>query len=710
MKRFAGLTAILSVLLLLILGTAYPEKKKEDEEPVVHYKMDVKLRLIDVVVLDSDGNHVADLTADDFLIYEEGEKQKIVTFDNLMYKIKRKAEAEKETEKKPEAEEEKEKVEEKVKETPEKRKTRIGEMIEAPREALGRSIVLLFDNYNTHHSHLVKAKKAAKEFVSEDLLPEDRVSVMKYYGSAKVLQDFTGDKIKLFEAIDSLSVSLGDPLGVAEIADEKASSRLSRNSYVQGNAMQFTDMTNPYRTDGTWDYSEKYYNVMNFMDVLKTIGWALKDIKGRKTIIFMSPGFLGVNPVTTPWMYVNMGRVLERMSGYNVTLYSVDVSGVATDPRGKREERWDFLTFVADKTGGKLFRNNNNLRTQLQRVNYEISHFYLLGYKSDNVYNDGRFIEVKVECKRPDTKVRTVKGLYASRSWDMMTVEERTSNLHRILDQGTLFTQLPIRVDRTSSIPSHKYGVVYPLIIRFPVFSKFKKYEYLSYDLYLRIKDPVSNTIIDKYFQEIRIEKESLVGDEFIVSFPLDLLPGEHLVELVVKNNITSDTGTKYFKISSPQEIKGFAATNPRIFTSYQDATILFPESEGLVKADAYYPHVPKHVIPLIGNKLYVNEETIIYFALKNFSMDLKKEEADVELNFVLNKHGKVVKTPLDVGKFIDGKNDKILNILVRIPPNTLEVGRYYLRIYCRDRTTGDIMTNRIPLNYTTRREIRASR
>lgn len=703
------LLILTSLLFTAIIVYNQSEKKKEDKTPQIHFNVDVILRMIDVVVLDSDGNHVENLKPSDFEVYEEGTLQKIASFDNISYKLANRLKtvedlknaADKGESKPEEAKKEEQKTtEEKEVSAP---TTTIGKTLPSSPNASGRSIVLLFDNYNTHYSHLVVAKKAAKQFITDDLLPEDRVAIIKYYGSAKVLQDFTDDKGKLFAAIDTLSVSLGEAVGKPEIADYRKTDLSSSYGY-QNSSSQWDRSYQPYEVDKNWDRNEKVYNVTNFVDVLRTIGYALKDIQGRKTIIFLSPGFLGVNPVTSPWLFVSMGRVLERLSGYNITIYSVDVSGVATDQTGKRDERWDFLTYVSDKTGGRLFKNRNDLHGQLQKVNYEISHYYMIGYYSQDAYKDGRFIDVKVKCKKPGTTVRTVKGVYATRAWDKIPVEERKNNLRRLLDQSGYYVQVPIKIEDTSALPYEGGMIIYPLMVRFPIFQFYEDYDYLTYDLYLVISDN-ENNVVDNYFQEIKIDKQNVIGKEFIVNFPLALKGGEYTVRLIVKNNISEELGSYQYKLKIPNEIKGFAASDPKVFTSERSATVLFPESSGIMKAEAFFPHLPLNMQPVSGKKLYIDEDTIIYFSLVNYGMDVNKEQADVDTEFAMLHEGKVIKLALDIKKILNGSNKDVMTIIIKIPAGMLTTGRYNLRVFCKDNASGQILTKQVPLIFTARQK-----
>ncbi len=730
MKKFFSITIMVAIAFLMLTGAAREDKKdlKKDKNIIdsnVNYKVDVELRLIDVIVLNSDGEHVTDLGPEDFEVYEDGELQKLVAFDNLSYKVRRPGAVDvedmKDAAQKIAEEEERKKLDR------QKVKSELGKKLPPPPQGTtGRSIVILFDNFNTYQTHLQKAKKAAKDFIMNDVLPEDRVAVIKFYGSAKVIQDFTDDKLKLLSSVTSIKQSMGDPVGKPEIADESiemyggADTGTTTIENLRGDGSgyyskpwlgkgQFSnrDRRNtdyqPYATDRYWDPGEKYYNVRNFLSVLRSMGKTLNTIPGRKTIIFLSPGFLGVNPVNQPWAYVHMGNTLEKLSGYNITMYSVDVSGVATDPTGKREERWDFLTYVSEKTGGKLFKNNNNLLKQLQRVNYEISRFYLLGYKSKNVYDDGRFIDIDVKCKRPGTTVRTVRGLYSVRSWDKKTLDERKSELTRELNIGKTQIALPIKYDKVSAIPSPDGKIVYPLTLKFPIYHDFEKYELLSYDVLMRVRDDMNETVQD-YFEEIRVGKETIIGSEFIINFPLLLASGKYTVEVAVKNNITDMMGTHFHQITIPEKIKGFSVTEPQLFTSFKGATLLYPKSSGRILREEYYPHVGKKLMPVAGRKLYLNEETVLYLGMVNFGMDYTGEKADVDIDFVLRRFGKVVKVPFDVYRFLDGEKKDVLTVLLRIPPNELEPGRYSLEIYCKDNATNKIMRKNLSVLFTTRK------
>ncbi|MBN2135152.1 MAG: VWA domain-containing protein [Acidobacteria bacterium] len=730
MVKYAKLVLFIIISSFIFIGSAGPadedkdKEKVKENEPLVHMNVNVELRLIDVIVLDSDGEHVTDLKPEDFEIYEDGDLQKIITFDNLMYKIKRPGELD--TENIPESNEAKKPEAEKKKEP----LSNVGKLIEAPKEATGRSIIILFDNYNTYQAHLVKAKKAAKEFITNDLLPEDRVAVIRYYGSVKVLQDFTDDKGKLYEAIDELEISIGDAVGAPEIANESMEvygGTGGRDGYstvdllkggrggeyynlnyldrgLKPNSTTGEGFTGyDYQTGMDWDPKQKYFIVKNFMDVLHAMSLVLKEIPGRKTIIFMSPGFLGVNIKNMPWAFSSMGNMLEKISGYNITMYSVDVSGVATDPTGKRDERWDFLSYVTEKTGGKLFKNKNDLLKQLQRVNYEISRYYLLGYRSSNRYDDGRFLDIKVKCRRPGTTVKTVRGIYAARSWDKKTLDERKSEMLRTLNSGKIYDTLPLKIDSNNTLPSTGGKIVFPFIVRFPVLYDYKKFEFLSYDIDLRVKDK-NGEEIDNYFQEIRIDKDDLVGDEIVLNYPMLLPTGENQVEFIVKNNFTDKVGTYFMKANIPEQIKGFAVTEPKIFSSDYSSTLIYPKSSGRIVASEYYPHVYKGLKPQSSRKLYTDSNTVLHFCMINFGLDYAKQNADVDIEYVFSKYGEVIKVPVEVQKFLDGENKDVLTVLLKIPPETLKPGKYNLSIYAKDNASGVMMRKNLPLLFTSRR------
>ena len=81
-------------------------------------------------------------------------------------------------------------------------------------------------------------------------------------------------------------------------------------------------------------------------------------------------------------------------------------------------QRHETLKTAALNTDGIAVMDSNDINAGLQRVVSDLSSYYLLGYSSTNAKADGRYRTIKVRVKRPGIEVRARKGYQAP------TVEE----------------------------------------------------------------------------------------------------------------------------------------------------------------------------------------------------------------------------------------------------------------------------------------------
>ena len=76
-------------------------------------------------------------------------------------------------------------------------------------------------------------------------------------------------------------------------------------------------------------------------------------------------------------------------------------------------QRHDTLRTAAVDTDGIAVMDSNDINAGLQRVVADLSTYYLLGYSSTNAKADGRYRSIKVRVKRPGVDVRARKGYQA---------------------------------------------------------------------------------------------------------------------------------------------------------------------------------------------------------------------------------------------------------------------------------------------------------
>jgi hypothetical protein len=192
----------LILLLLLWHNNLYdlnvePLKTTNSQQELKH-EVTVILKLIQVYVVDREGNPITDLKKSDFILYDNGKPMEITEFEGHFSLIpKKKFEVEK-------------------KSSP----------IQKKPSKMNRKIFFLLDCTRNDVSGLIKSKKAALHFLDNKLLPGDEVGVLTY-SSIKGLalhEYLTTDPQKAREVIEGISELPGISGGKApiKIAKNKA--------------------------------------------------------------------------------------------------------------------------------------------------------------------------------------------------------------------------------------------------------------------------------------------------------------------------------------------------------------------------------------------------------------------------------------------------------------------------------------------------------
>ena len=103
--------------------------------------------------------------------------------------------------------------------------------------------------------------------------------------------------------------------------------------------------------------------------------------------------------------------LLRAANEANVSFYPVDVGGLRTTaPLGGAV---DTLRTLADNTDGFAIVGTNDLVGGVQRIEADLSAFYLLGYYSTNPQANGRFRRIEVKLKDPDVRISARRGYFA---------------------------------------------------------------------------------------------------------------------------------------------------------------------------------------------------------------------------------------------------------------------------------------------------------
>ena len=322
------------------------------EKPKFGENVDVNVVLIDAVVTDGSGHQILGLDKNDFVVKENGVEQPI---DSVDYFTNRK-----------------------LLNAPEQTAPFKVERIHEE-----RYFVFFFDKPENAqlYDEVALARKAAKDFVANNMHEGDRVAVVGHDVRLKVYSDFTSDKKALTRALDdagrfSLGITTGDGPILKSIDHKKMMDRT-----------------------GT---------VYEALDVL---GDALRSIKARKNLVLFSPGILEQGQdVSTSGVVLNESRyfqpMIESLNAANVTVYAINLQRNAPEVPAYHQT----LDRLAAETNGEYYRRPVNFDPVVKKIEQETNGYYLLTYKSPHPKGTSGYQHVTVSVKSPGLHVRAREG------------------------------------------------------------------------------------------------------------------------------------------------------------------------------------------------------------------------------------------------------------------------------------------------------------
>ena len=394
--------------------------------------------IVDVVVTDQHGGVVPALTAEDFEVFERGQRQTIGTFSEVSLPLVRPLRA---TAPPP-----------------------ASDVRTNQRRPEGRIYVMVLDDHHVGVGRTGTVQNAARAFLNHQVQAGDLVAVVTTTGVGGAFQDFTedaslasaaigrfvgrqpGETAALQQAAEDASMAraaaaqattaqqqaaaaAGADLSVSQAAASQAESAFgARNADPMAVRRNSTAIISDGAiTDNDDAAIEAMERARITLRTLRTIADGLGGIPGRrKAILYFSEG-LPVTPRTAD-LVDELTRVTAAAARANVTLYTFDPRGLdlhmgaellatgvspSTQLQQKRRLSAEMLRSLAEQTGGAATVDTNDLGPALQRVASESSHYYLIGYAPADSAHDGRYRRIEVKVKRPDLRVSARKGYLA---------------------------------------------------------------------------------------------------------------------------------------------------------------------------------------------------------------------------------------------------------------------------------------------------------
>ncbi len=398
------LTAIVAALALTAQSSGVQDKtgdKKTDKEQET-VRISADLVQLDVIVTDRKGKPVRGLKRDDFELFDNNKLQHISHFSEEEIKGRRISEDGDEFKSLPKA-------------------ITSGEM--------KRVIAFVVDTLHMKPESVYRTQKMLEDFIDTKMSPGDLVLILPTAGGSGLFQQFTPDQRVLRKAASRLRPFI---FSNETVPHRSLSAGATRPMGMGGARGGIGGLSGAGRTGGFGQPDPlEEADVRNTLGTLNNLVKAMKQLPGRKVGVFVSEGFRMLQTQTT----FDLNETIARAARASVVFYSIDPRGLdslglsAADSaddigddlgafldnrRSDLFESQDSLNALALDTGGRFYRNSNDVKAGLNDLLEENSAYYLLGFQPESGKWDGKYHKIKVAVKgRSDLVVSARRGYEA---------------------------------------------------------------------------------------------------------------------------------------------------------------------------------------------------------------------------------------------------------------------------------------------------------
>jgi VWFA-related protein len=400
------LAILLPASIVNVKGQAPPELKEEPKQFAI--RIGVEEVRIDAVVLDNRGHQIADLTAEDFELFQDGRPQKITSCIYINDSQKR----------------------DKTTNSRETSKTEL--MISTPmlpRREVRRTIAFIYDSS-------YQARMSIQRFVESEMESSDLVTILGAGAGVGALQKFSSDRRELLSRIKNLRIALpapsinpwdrGRPGSVYVPADAsldyKARQDMDSRSIMSG------IIFSPPVTE------EQYIQQLKVKIAPIRYGIrALQDMPGRKYLIFLSDDIFYDGSKYKAAQDRLFNEAANEALRAGVVIFTMDSKGLTVWQKTSPSDKYIPLS---KKTGGIVVENTNFFLHGIGPVEEAIKGYYLLSYAPpENTIDENHpvYHRIRVKVRRSGTEVYTRDGFFGSAQSSNFASVPQTNTLQQAM-------------------------------------------------------------------------------------------------------------------------------------------------------------------------------------------------------------------------------------------------------------------------------------
>lgn len=317
-----------------------------------------------------------------------------------------------------------------------------------PDDALYRNRRLLafyFDLATMAIPDQLRALDAATRFVQTRMSSQDLVAILAFTrGSVQVLLDFTADRQVLLQALETLKGANEYSEGLGGLRAEKP----GPSAGFGQNSPEFNIFFNDRQ-----------------LSALQTAANLLGGVNAMKVLVYFTTGLRldGVNNLA------QLRATINAAVRAGVSLWPVDARGLDAEPPlgdarngfpsglavytgaaldgalQNRERRQDTLWVLAAETGGRALLDSNDLLRGIAEAQQSMGSHYIVGYYTTNDQPDGKLRKISITLpKHPGARLEYRKSYHAPKEFSKFDATDRERQLEEALMLEDPITELTL--------------------------------------------------------------------------------------------------------------------------------------------------------------------------------------------------------------------------------------------------------------------------
>ena len=294
---------------------------------------------------------------------------------------------------------------------------------------LARQFLVFFDDEHLLPFERNKVIENLRDFVQR-LSPSDRMSIVSYGATSRIVLPFTSSKEDLLDTLSKLEKIA--PGGVHWDNDYRRTTL----------DLQRTRGSSRQSVIRSWS-QQAYVREKSTLEDLRRAVTALAARSGKRILMLVSDG-LELHPgqilqqtfgpfSLSQWDYSvtnDLSSVIAEANAAGVTVHALDAKGLTNDSDASQSSPSPFSSFfvsqtlkeplaeVTRQTGGILLTNRNSFQTGIDRIYQEASSYYSIGITVASLEGKTKEHKVDVGVTRPGVEIRTRRTFTAKSAQD----------------------------------------------------------------------------------------------------------------------------------------------------------------------------------------------------------------------------------------------------------------------------------------------------